>query len=54
MNIMHMAANQDKVEDNAIKELRGKAEAGKSSSQIERELNTQDVGYKIKNDTDKQ
>jgi hypothetical protein len=49
-----MAANQDKVEEKAIKELRDKAKAGKSSSQIEKELNNQDVAYKIKNDTDKQ
>jgi len=49
-----MAANQDKVEEKAIKELRDKVNAGKSSSQIEKELNNQDVAYKIKNDTDKQ
>jgi hypothetical protein len=49
-----MAANQDKVEEKAIKELRDKAKAGKSSSQIEKELNNQDVAYKIKNDPDKQ
>lgn len=49
-----MAANQDKVEEKSIKELRDKAKAGKSSSQIEKELNNQDVAYKIKNDTDKQ
>ena len=49
-----MAANQDKVEEKAIKELREKAKAGKSSSQIEKELNNQDVAYKIKNGTDKQ
>ncbi len=49
-----MAANQDKVEEKAIKELRDKAKAGKSSSQIEKELNNQDVAYKIKNDTDRQ
>lgn len=48
-----MAANQDKVEEKAIKELRDKAKAGKSSSQIEKELNNQDVAYKIKNDPDK-
>ena len=49
-----MAANQDKVEEKAIKELRDKAKAGKSSSEIEKELNNQDVAYKIKNNTDKQ
>jgi hypothetical protein len=54
MNTTCMAANQDKVEEKAIKELRDKAKAGKSSSQIEKELNNQDVAYKIKNNTDKQ
>ena len=48
-----MAANQDKVEEKAIKELRDKAKAGKSASQIEKELNNQDVAYKIKNNNDK-
>jgi hypothetical protein len=46
-----MAANQDKVEEKAAKEIRDKIKAGKSSSEIEREMNSQDVGYKIKNDT---
>lgn len=49
-----MAANQDKVEEKALKELRGKIKAGKSSSEVEKDLNTQDVGYKIKNHTVKQ
>ena len=49
---MHMAANQDKVEEKAIKELRSKAKTGKTSSQIEKELNAHDVSYKIKNDTE--
>ncbi len=49
-----MAANQDKVEEKALKELRGKIKAGKSSSEVEKDLNTQDVAYKIKNDTGKQ
>jgi hypothetical protein len=49
-----MAANQDKVEEKAVKELRDRIKAGKSSSEIEKELNTQDVAYKIKNDTPKQ
>ena len=48
-----MAANQDKVEEKAVKEIRDKIKAGKSSSEIEKELNNQDVGYKIKNDTGK-
>jgi hypothetical protein len=48
-----MATNEDKVEEKAVKEIRDKIKAGKSSSEIEKELNTQDVGYKIKNDTGK-
>ncbi len=51
---MHMAANQEKVEEKALKEIQEKAKSGKSSSQIEREINNQDVAYKIKNETDKQ
>lgn len=49
-----MAVNQDKVEEKATKELRDKIKARKSSSEIEKELNTQDVAYKIKTDTAKQ
>jgi hypothetical protein len=48
-----MAANQDNLEEKAVKEIREKVKAGKSSSEIEKELNTQDVAYKIKNDTAK-
>ena len=48
-----MAANQDKLEEKAVKEIRDKIKAGKSSSEIEKELNNQDVGYNIKNDTGK-
>ena len=48
-----MAANQDKVEEKATKEIRDKIKSGKSSSEIEKELNSQDVAYKIKNDTGK-
>ncbi|HKH90109.1 MAG TPA: hypothetical protein VKA33_05010 [Nitrososphaera sp.] len=48
-----MATNEDKVEEKAVKEIRDKIKAGKSSSEIEKELNSQDVGYKIKNDTGK-
>lgn len=48
-----MAANQDKVEEKTLKELRGKIKGGKSSSKIEKDLNTQDVDYKIKNHTGK-
>ena len=49
-----MAANQDKVEEKAVKELWDKIKAGKSSSEIEKEMNSQDVAYKIKDDTGKQ
>ncbi len=49
-----MAANQDKVEEKALKELQDKVKAGKSSSQIESELNNHDVAHKIKNEIDKQ
>jgi hypothetical protein len=49
-----MAANQDKVEEKAVNELRDKVKPGKTSPEIEKELNSQDVAYKIKNDTDKQ
>ncbi|HJU95377.1 MAG TPA: hypothetical protein VJ643_05035 [Nitrososphaera sp.] len=49
-----MAANQDNVEEKAVKEIRDKAKAGKSSSEIEKELNSQDVAYKIKNNTGEQ
>jgi hypothetical protein len=49
-----MATNQDKVEEKAVKELRDKINAGKSSSEIEKELNNQEVAYKIKNHTGKQ
>jgi hypothetical protein len=48
-----MAANQDKVEEKAVKEIRDKIKAGKSPSEIEKELNSQDVAYKIKNETGK-
>ena len=48
-----MAANQDKLEEKAVKEIRDKIKAGKSSSEIEKELNSQDVAYKIKNETGK-
>ncbi|HEY6756742.1 MAG TPA: hypothetical protein VI037_05075 [Nitrososphaera sp.] len=48
-----MAANQDKVEEKAAKEIRDKIKSGKSSSEIEKELNNQDVAYKIKNNTAK-
>lgn len=51
--MMHMAANQDNVEEKATKELWDKTKDRKDSSQVERELNKQDVSYKIKNNTDK-
>jgi hypothetical protein len=50
----YMAANQDKVEEKALKELRDKIKEGKSTSEIEKDLNAQDVAYKIKKDSDKQ
>lgn len=54
MNAAYMAANQDKVEEKAVKELQDKIKAGKSSSEIEKGLNSQDMAYKIRNDTGKQ
>lgn len=48
-----MAENQDKVEEKAAKEVRGKIKADKASSEIEKELNNQNVGYKIKNHPEK-
>jgi hypothetical protein len=46
-----IAANQDKVEEKAAKELEDKSRAGKNSAEMEKELNSQDVGYKIKDET---
>jgi hypothetical protein len=43
MNTAYMAVNQDEVEEKAVNELRDKIKAGKSSSEIEKELNSQDV-----------
>jgi hypothetical protein len=48
-----MAANQDKVEEKAAKGLENKTRAGKSSAEVEKELNSQDVAYKIKDKTGK-
>jgi hypothetical protein len=48
-----MAANQDKIEEKAVKELREKVKTIKSSSEIEKEIYSQDVAYKIKDETDK-
>jgi hypothetical protein len=48
-----MAANQDKVEEKVAKELEDKIWAGKNSAEIEKELNSQDVAYKMKDDTNK-
>jgi hypothetical protein len=42
------AANQDKVEEKAANELEDKIRAGKSSAEIEKEMKSQDLGYKIK------
>jgi hypothetical protein len=44
-----MAANEDKVADKAEKELEEKIKAGKTSAEIERDLNPQNVAYKINN-----
>lgn len=49
MIMMQREANQDKVEEKATKGLRDKTKDGKDSSQVERELNNQDVSYEIKN-----
>jgi len=46
-----MAANTDKVEEKAAKELEEKIKAGKSSAEIEKELNPHNVAYKIKDKT---
>jgi hypothetical protein len=48
-----MAANIDKVEEKAEEELLEKIKSDKSISQIEKELNTHDVAYKIKDYHDK-
>lgn len=47
-----MAANQDRVEEKAAKELEEKIKAGKSPAEIE-EPNPHNVAYKIKDKTDK-
>lgn len=47
-----MAANEDKVEEKAAKELEEKIKAGKSREEIEKELNSHNVEYKIKDKTD--
>lgn len=46
-----MAANTDKVEEKAAKELE-KIKAGKSPAGMEKELNPHSVAYKIKDKTD--
>lgn len=51
--MMHREANQDKVEEKATKELRAKTKGRKDSSQVERELNNQNVSYNMKDNTDK-
>jgi hypothetical protein len=48
-----MAANQDKVEEKAAKEREGKTRAGKNSAELEKELNSHDVAYKVKDNTGK-
>jgi hypothetical protein len=47
--MMQREASQEKVEEKATKGLRDKTKDGKDSSQVERELNNQDVSYEIKN-----
>jgi len=47
-----MAANVDKIEEKAEKELEEKIKAGKSRAEIEKELNPHNVAYKIKDRTD--
>jgi hypothetical protein len=49
-----MAANEDKVADKAEKELEEKIKAGKTSAEIERDLNPQNVAYKIKDNTEEE
>ncbi len=44
-----MGANLDKVEEKTAKEIRDKIKAGMESSEIKKELDSHDVGYKIKN-----
>jgi hypothetical protein len=51
--LLYIAANQDKLEEKAAKELEDKIWAGKNSAEIEKELNSQDVAYKMKDDTNK-
>lgn len=48
-----MAANEDKVEGKAVKELEEKIKAGKGPAEIEKELNPHNVAYKIKDRADK-
>jgi hypothetical protein len=49
-----MAANEDKVAYKAEKELEEKIKAGKTSAEIEMELNPQNVAYKIKDNTEEE
>ena len=46
-----MAANTDKVEEKAAKELEEKTKSGKSAAEIEKELNPHNVAYKLKDKT---
>jgi hypothetical protein len=52
--IAAMAANKDKVADKAEKELEEKIKAGKTSAEIERDLNPQNVAYKIKDNSEEE
>jgi hypothetical protein len=50
--MLGMTANEDKVVAEATEELREKIATGTSSSEIEKELNTHNVYYNMKNKID--
>lgn len=52
--ITAMAANKDNVADKAEKELEEEIKAGKTSAEIEMELNPQNVAYKIKDNSEEE
>jgi hypothetical protein len=47
-----MAANEEKVDEKASKELDEKIKSGKSAEEIEQELNPHNVAYEIKDKTE--
>jgi hypothetical protein len=49
-----MAANEDKMADKAEKELEEKIKPGKTSAEIEMELNPHNVAYKIKDNSEEE